>query len=156
MRNTDRIFFHRDKVMNYYVVKPEVAGGWGEHTEVDNSVYPPLVIKLHYEFDGWLGDALLESFPCYIVRKDVSTRIRDIGATGARFDGVEVSTSEQFKELYPGLQLPPFVWLRPEGRAGQDDFSLVPDKGLVVSERVLNLLRSVGVSHASVYQYMAS
>lgn len=46
----------------YKLIEPEVAGSLGKETELDSSVFPPHVKKLHYEFDGWLGDDILESF----------------------------------------------------------------------------------------------
>lgn len=53
----------------YYVVEPEVAGGFGINTVFTRTEGKPMVVhKLHYEFDGWLGDSLLETTPCYIVR----------------------------------------------------------------------------------------
>lgn len=49
------------------MIEPEVAGSLGKEKKLDNSVFPPHIKKLHYEFDGRLGDDILESFPCYIV-----------------------------------------------------------------------------------------
>lgn len=43
-------------------IEPEVAGGLGEETQMDSTVHPPLVKKLHLEFEGWLGDDILETF----------------------------------------------------------------------------------------------
>ena len=51
----------------FHTLEPEVAGGFGEQTILDNSTHPPDVKWLHYVLDGWLGDDILESFPCYIV-----------------------------------------------------------------------------------------
>ena len=50
-----------------YTLEPEVPGGWGTGIEVDNSCHPPIVKRLHIEFDGWCGDELLECYPCFIV-----------------------------------------------------------------------------------------
>ncbi len=52
---------------NYYVVEPEVAGGCGPHSVVDQQHGRPKVLRLHYVFEGWLGDDLLESTPCFII-----------------------------------------------------------------------------------------
>lgn len=123
--------------MDYYVVAPEVAGGLGANTVLDRSTHPPLVSRLHYEFDGWLGDELLETFPCFIV----SERIRDLilrsGFTGAEFAPVEMSTSSTFGELCPNRVIPAFVWLKLTGAPGIDDFGLSENHRLVVSKRVL-------------------
>ena len=69
--------------------------------------------------------------------------------SGAQFDEVKVTTSEQFRDIYPRRELPKFVWLRATGTPGQDDFALGPDLWLVVSERALELLKRVGISHAA-------
>ena len=109
--------------------------------------------KLHYEFQGWQGDELLESTPSFIVSERGAREIQKTQLTGVTFDEVEVTTSEQFQELYPTRQLPKFVWLRIEGTAGQDDFGTAPDGRLIASERALGLLRELGISHALVAEF---
>ena len=137
--------------MKYFYVEPEVAGGLGERTVMDRSVHPPIVKKLHYQFEGWLGDALLESFPAFIVTEHVKVSLLESGATGATFDDdVEVTLSDQFKALYPDRKLPRFVWLKPEGRAGQDDIGAASDGRLVLSQRALDVLNGIGISNALV------
>ena len=138
---------------DYYAIEPEVAGGWGERTVSDVSVHPPLVTRLHYEFEGWLGDVLLESFPCFIVTELARDSINRLDPTGANFGDVEVTTSEEFEELHPNTVLPRFHWLQIRGKAGQADFGLTHDSRLVVSERILRALRSLGLSHAIVSEF---
>jgi hypothetical protein len=123
---------------------------WGKNTVLDRSVHPPLVSKLHYEFDGWIGDVLLESFPSFIVTEEGGRRLHKTGITGARFDEVEITTSEEFKDSSPNRRLPKFVWLRVDGQAGRDDFGTATDGKLIVSERALEVLKELGISHASV------
>lgn len=140
--------------MKFYAIEPEVAGGMGKNTVFDRTPGKPTVVhKLHYEFQGWLGDELLESTPCFIVSKRVAREIEKAQLTGATFDEVEVTTSEQFQELYPNRQLPKFVWLKVEGIAGQDDFGTAPDGRLIASERALGLLQGLGIPHASVTEF---
>jgi hypothetical protein len=136
--------------MRFYRVEAEVAGGWGKNTVFARVPGKPTVIhKLHYQFDGWLGDELLESTPCYIVTERLSCEITRAGLTGARFEEVEVTTSDQFRELHPDRRLPKFVCLKIAGKAGHDDFGISPGLQLVVSERALNLLKRIGFSHAT-------
>jgi hypothetical protein len=139
-------------MMKYYYIEPEVAGGLGPNTVMDRSVHPPHVSRLHYLFDGWLGDVLLESFPCFIITEAAMRKLEAEGLTGIQSDKVEISLSEQFKELHPNQQLPPFVWLRVNGRVGQDDFGSAPDGRLVVSGpgKALEVLQSLGTSQALV------
>jgi hypothetical protein len=139
--------------MKYYSIEPEVAGGWGKNTVHDESesAEPPFVLKLHYEFDGWAGDELLESSGCYIVTERLAREIERAQLTGAQFDDVEISTSgeyDDFQELHPDRKLPKFLWLRLVGKLGQDDFA-ISGLRLVVSERALQLLTSIGISNAA-------
>ena len=134
----------------YHVVEPEVAGGWGKNTVFIHTPGKPTVVhKLHYQFDGWLGDELLESTPCYIVTERLAHEIKRAQLTGVGFDEVEVTTSDQFRELYPNRQLPKFIWLKIEGKPGKDDFGIARGLRFVVSDRALELLKQVGISHAA-------
>jgi hypothetical protein len=134
--------------MEYYLIEPEVAGGIGEHSVIDRSSGKMVVRKLHYYFDGWDGDVLLESCPCFLVTEEAQRRLQSIGATGIKFDKVEVTTSGFFQDSYPNRQLPKFVWLQIDGKPGQDDFGIAHDLRLVISERALLALRELGISNA--------
>jgi len=43
-------------------IEPEVACGLGEKTQMDSSVHPPIVSKLHFVFEDWLGDDIIKPF----------------------------------------------------------------------------------------------
>ncbi|CAG1769683.1 hypothetical protein BAC2_00497 [uncultured bacterium] len=139
--------------MKFRVIEPEVAGGQGKDALMDRRKHPPVVSRLHYEFDGWLGDVLLETFPCFIVTKVARDSIEKLRLTGVEFDNVIVSVSEQFADLYPNTSLPEFSWAKVVGRAGRDDFRLAADHRLVVSDRALQLLRSLGLANAVVADF---
>jgi hypothetical protein len=136
--------------MRYYNVQPEVAGHWGKNTVVDRSVNPPEIRKLHYIFDDWSRDPLLESYPCFIVVVELSQAIERARLTGVRFASVETSASQQLTRVAPGFRLPEFRWMQVLGRPGEDDFGISKDRILVASERALELLRRFGMSHAEV------
>lgn len=139
--------------MNYYKLHPEVAGGWGENIVVDRSVHPPLVDKLHYEFDGWPEDELISSFPIFIITEGLKDRLLAIFPTGCLFDDVETSKSEQYLELHPGMDLPSFVWLKVIGTAGEHDFGIAKDLRLVVSEKALTTLKEGSLKYCDIYPY---
>ena len=136
--------------MRFFYIEPEVAGGLGDGTLMDRNVYPPVVERLDYRFDGWLGDAIVESFPVFILTDEARDTLSELGATGADFGEVEVTLSDQFTDSHPSLTLPPFVWLKPTGTAGRDDIATVADSRLVISERALRALNRIGLAHASV------
>lgn len=138
--------------MNYYLIKPEVAGGLGEHTKMDTSTHPPIVEKLHYVFDGWSGDVLLTTFPCFIVTSEARKALEQMRFTGFDISCVEVSKSDIFIELHPSIILPEFYWLKVNGVAGVDDFGIANNR-LIVTEKVLQVLQDLGLKEAIVCEY---
>jgi len=134
----------------YILIEPEVAGNLGKETELDSSVFPPDVKKLHYEFDGWLGDDLLESFPCYIVTNSLRENIENNKFTGISFHDVIISKSETFLELYPNRELPTFYWAKIKGKAYKDDFFITEENILAISERVYLILKKHKINNADI------
>ncbi|NQZ07411.1 MAG: hypothetical protein HRT35_09655 [Algicola sp.] len=132
----------------YFYIEPEVSGGFGKNNQADTTVHPPNVSKLHYLFDGWLEDDILETFPCFIVTKRLKNALMQQCFTGFSIDDVEISKSEQFDNIYPNKTLPNFYWLKVTGVAGKDDFGIANDHRLVISQRILNLLKTVNIVHA--------
>lgn len=126
----------------YFVLEPEVAGGLGPNAILDTSVHPPVVSRLHYLFEGWLGDAIVESFPCFLVLESLAEQLTNAAVTGFEIADAEIETSEQFREHHPDVELPTFVWMKPVGVAGVDDVGLGPDHRVVVSEKVLRLIEA--------------
>jgi hypothetical protein len=133
-----------------FILEPEVAGGLGADTAMDSSVHPPMVSALHYEFEGWLGDDLLETFPCFIVTERLKSALEDAGSTGCSFAPVKVTVSDSFAECYPDRALPQFYWLRVTGTPEKDDFSLASDHRLLVSDEALDVLRAFTIEHCEV------
>jgi hypothetical protein len=135
----------------FYVVEPEVAGGLGSETVSSRGPSGHRIIsRLHYELDGWLGDHLLETTPCFIATKQLADRLLEAGLSGFSTDLVEVSTSEQFRDLYGDRPIPQFIWLKVGGQPGVADLAVAPDLRLIVSAAALELLKSVGLEHAEV------
>ena len=137
--------------MTWFFVEPEVAGGWGPNTLATKAVGRQThVTRLHYEFDGWLGDQLLETTPCFIATDTLAQALRDANLTGFQLGEVEISRSQQFLDLHGDRVLPRFVWLKVDPRPFADDFGVTNDLRLVVSQPALNLLKDFGVAHASI------
>jgi hypothetical protein len=130
-----------------WVVSPEVAGELGEHTEMDSSVHPPSVSRFHHRFEGWLGDELLEAFPCFLVSSDLASALEEARLAGFCLDTVEVSVSPEFLEL-SSTPLPEFRWLKITGEDRDADFRLTLDSRLEVSSRALEVLKKFRLDHA--------
>ncbi|MCX9191955.1 hypothetical protein C3Y87_11110 [Carbonactinospora thermoautotrophica] len=139
--------------MTYFLLEPEVAGELGPHTEMDTSVHPPRVHRLHYEITDWLGDELLESFPCFLISRRLGERAAAEGLTGFELADVEVTLSPEAEELLGDVQLPEFRWLKVTGVAGSADFGLTAKAQLVVSERALDVLREGSLENCDVEEF---
>lgn len=83
-----------------------------------------------------------------MVTEQAARLLEQMPATGVVFEQAIVSQSETFKELNADMELPGFAWLKVLGRPGTDDFGLSQTLDLVVSERVLKLLKQEGMPRA--------
>lgn len=139
--------------MNYYSLEPEVSGGLGERTIMDNSKHPPLVHRLHYQFEGWLGDDLLETFPCYLISDNLKEQLHKTKLSGYEISDVEISKSEEFEDFSPNTKLPGFFWLKVVGKVGVDDFSLSADMKLIVSETALDVIQKFNINNCTIESF---
>ena len=134
-----------------FIVEPEVAGELGHDSVLDSSVHPPVVKALHYHFQGWLGDVLLETFPAFIIQDDAAEYLIASGFTGFELRDLKVTYNPDF-DLSGSM--PRFSWLFIMGDKEKDDFSTLEDGRLIVSERALDLLNKVGISNAIVQKFI--
>lgn len=137
-------FYPQDNKFRYAQV--EVAGALGDETKINKDTFPPIVTKLHYIFDGWCGNDIIESFPCYIVSDLLKNELIKNSITGIVFDKVKVSKSRNFHEIFTNIKLPEFHWLKITGIVGIDDFGLSSDYRLVISSKVFEILQNFNIS----------
>jgi len=137
----------------FYYVEPETAGGLGDGTVMDTAVTPPYVSVLEYEFSGWMGDELLESFPCFVVTLNLARALKQKQFTGFTLDTVGIKKADEFEMMYPSKILPEFKWLKVHGVAGSSDFGLSQDRRLVVSDAALKVIQSCGLKYADIEEY---
>lgn len=137
----------------YFVLEPEVAGGFGPATVGDLKARPPRLIKFNYEFDVWPRDSIIEAISNFIVTNAIKEQIIEMHTSGMMFNDVDITKSGIFQDMHPDCILPKFSWLQITGKAGSDDFGLSASGNLVVSDRVMKLLESVGLNHCEVSEY---
>ncbi|MCG5049855.1 hypothetical protein L2164_14225 [Pectobacterium brasiliense] len=128
-----------------YYIEPEVAGELGDGTVMDSSVHPPVVKKLELCFSGWLGDDLLECYPCFIVTERLANELKNTVQDNIFFEKIIVTQSDEFNEIYPGKPLPNFYWMKFIN--GKEIF-LSEDQRLAVSEHIMNTLNNFNISNA--------
>lgn len=139
--------------MQYFVLSPEVGGGLARDTVLLRDRHPPVVSHLHCELDGWLGDDLLETYPCFLVTTSLADKLRRETLSGYQLRAAQVSTSDLFRELYPDREVPRFLWLEATGRVGVDDFAVTEDGRLVVSESALTVLKKSQLRNCDVSEF---
>jgi len=140
--------------MATYSVRPEVAGSLGPQTKLDAEIHPPVVTRLHYEFAGWSGDDIAESFPSFVVTQRLADAIVASGLTGVEIDDVLVTKDPQFEMFFPdqAASLPSWKWLRLVGDPGRDDFWQDERAVLHVSARARELLRDFQLQEAQIVE----
>lgn len=139
--------------MRYFLLEPEVAGALGPESDMDSSVHPPRVTQLHYELQGWLGDDLLETFPCYVVTSRCKEALENAAFSGCTFAPAKITTADTFSELYPGRPAPVLHWLKVSGEAGKSDVGLASDYRIVVSEAVLEILMKFQLDNCDIEDF---
>ncbi|MET9229391.1 hypothetical protein [Lentzea sp. NPDC003310] len=129
--------------MTFYLIEPEVAGGWGDEFEIDHA--NDVVTRVHYEVADWLGDCIVTTSPVYLVLRETGRRMTEAGFTGFSLDDALVTASDQHHVFNPDGVLPDLVWLKVHGEPGVDDLGLA-DRGtnLVVSQPVMDLFSQDG------------
>lgn len=129
--------------MTYYLIEPEVAGGWGNEFEIDRAT--GVVKRVHYVVADWLGDCIVTTSPVFLVLRETAGRMNEAGFTGFALDEALVTAADQHHILNPDGVLPDLVWLKVHGEPGVDDLGLVNNgTDLVVSQPVMDLFLADG------------
>lgn len=142
---------------NYYYIWPEVPGtgppSYTDESEID---------VLQFEFDGWLGDDLLNSTEWYLASDGLADRLTSSELTGYEIADAAVTKSDKFERIHPDRELPEFHWFKVHGEPGADDFGIGdvyaddvdgPVELLVISEPALEVLKEGTLNHAEIGSY---
>ncbi|MCR3721192.1 hypothetical protein LY15_003179 [Prauserella flava] len=140
--------------MPYYSLEPAAPGELGDHVVMDTSVHPPRVTHAHLHLDGWLGDDLIESYPCYFISETLAATIENSELDHYELRDVEVTVSEDAPDderaAIPGIR-----WLFVTGTAGVNDLGTTAIGQLVVSDRGLAALQQGNLENCDIEDYDA-
>lgn len=139
----------------YFLLRPEVPGGWGTGIVANTGTHPPQVSRLHIQFDGWVADDLLTSFPCFFVTQPLAAGLSQSGLSGYDLAPMQVTHSQTYEQLHGDKPVPPCLWLKVTGTPGEQDFGLTVQGDLVVSRRALDLLRRYALRDCDVSDWAA-
>lgn len=140
--------------MRYYLISPEVPGGFGENTCFDKSVIPWRIIHFHLSIDGWLGGDILTTTPVYYVTESLMKGLEKSNLTGIeKIEEIEITKSGTYIDMHPSKEYPKMFRLIFNGIPGKDDFCWAnPDK-LLVSERALTYLKNFNLSISKIDEF---
>lgn len=141
---------------SFYVLRPEVPGGFGERTElVERPGTYPMVKRLHFEFSyGTRGDDLITTHPVFMVTTVLANDLRQSRLSGFTLSTeIDVSVDEQVWLFEPDWKAPAVEWLQVAGAPVSDDFGLTEDASLVVSAAALSVLRRHDIEHCEVIPF---
>lgn len=139
-----------------YKISPEVPGSIGSNSVIEYEGGKIKNIKfLEYEFEGWFGDELLTSSPCYIITERLAEFLDKNKLTGfACDDNIKTTKSEIFEYYHPNVELPTFLRMLVKGvveinegkitRWSGHDFCLYRNVMLYVTERAFQSLKTSG------------
>ncbi len=152
--------------MILYFLEPEVSGGHGEQTiygteeNVKKDGISGKVEFLHYEFEGWLGDDLIESTPTFIISNNLKNELIKSKFRDYKLEDCYITTSDEFKELYPNKELPFFTRFIPLGTVEMEEesfknwsghhFSLSLKGELVVTQKALEFLEKFSIDNCDI------
>lgn len=139
--------------MNYFYIEPEVSGEFGDSTVMGTSKHPPVIHNLVYNFQGWLGDHLLECFPCFIASTNLIEQLNIHNITGYKIEDVVITKDSQLTKLERNLNLPEFKWFQVSGIEGVNDCFIASDNRLVISDRFLSILKENGNQYFDIEEY---
>ena len=127
----------------------EVAISLGDGSDYRHDREPRLVGTLHAEFEGWLGDDIVETSGFWLVTEALAAALQASELTGFELADVVVTTGPTRDEFdYPPLP----VWRRlvPTGSltAGDDIAAVRRGTTLALSDRVLRLLEGFQIENA--------
>ncbi|GAA1214051.1 hypothetical protein GCM10009675_40000 [Prauserella alba] len=120
---------------------------------MDPSVHPPRVEHAHLELDGWLGDELIERYPCLFVTDDLAATLSTSTLGRYRLHTAEVTTVDEDLRDDERAAIRPLRWFVVTGTAGEDDIGLTATGRLVVSDRALTLLQQHNIDHCDILEY---
>jgi|GEM_PF-7022503 len=143
--------------MTFYRIQPNIYGGLGA------GCFPPFselatrpLEQVEYVFDDLPNDCVTYSVPVFICTSELKSQLEKMNATGITFDSVTVSISEDLQIRKPEISpasLPTFYWLKLHGDPGSSDLAVSPDRDLIVSARVLEVLKTLGIEDAAILEY---
>lgn len=143
--------------MNFRRLEAMVPGWIGEQSVSEIVDNVEIFKKVHYVFDDYPSDCIVERSGVYLVTQELKDALKDINATGCEFDDVIVTESEAYEEHtshIPDHSLPSFCWLKIVGEGGKDDIGFAKSAiSIVVSERVFSVMRKFGLRDCIVYDW---
>ncbi len=106
--------------------------------------------KIVFEYDLPTKDSIFNQSNYFFVTNPLADDLKSQGLSGFDLRPVITSYSEKFPEI---KNLPPVWQLLLNGEHGKDDFGLISPIALIISERVVSLLKKHGSYDVQFFDY---
>ncbi len=133
--------------MKRFALSPEVPGDLGPRSVLTHGSAGMEVVQPHLLLTSWMGDDLLECFPCFFASQRLGKALIDAAVSGYVLEPAIVSVSP---DASPGARKAPtmyFHWLKIVDTEGYSDFWISRDRRLVASERAMAVLERFTLEH---------
>lgn len=131
----------------HYSLEPEVPGELLPGTNIDNTCRPPLISSLAVIFEGWLGDDLLEIYPCFFVTDRLRRALEHHRVPGCQFESFSLQLGDGFPLSASGTQ---FWRLWPIADNQVSGISLGDRGQLLASEGAVKVLTQWGLKYCDI------
>jgi hypothetical protein len=124
----------------YFFVQLPGCGETGPKAEMDISVHPPRVLRLHCLMDMIPMSDIFEIYPSVVVTKAFGEALTRANCSGFTLKAAHFEPSEYYREFHASEKLPDLIWCDITGESGLDDFGLERGMRLIVSRRVKDII----------------
>jgi hypothetical protein len=111
------------------------------------------ITRMVFAYDYWNPDPIFQDIGYFFVTRSTAAALAGADLTGYSLEDVPTVKSKDYDDSLSPREPEPVSWLKIHGEAGKDDFGIQLRAHLIVSERVLELLRRQGLQRAEVLEY---
>lgn len=138
-----------------FLLRPEIAGEHAPAVEFANNTATDAVRALAHRLSGWSGDELLASQRGTVVTADLALRLAEADITGFKLSDVIYSPASENvpRTVFTKIEPLGFVLLDEEFQIQSwsgHDICASPSSELVVSDKVLEILRDARFSNCGI------
>jgi hypothetical protein len=136
--------------MQYFRLSPDVFLNIGKNCIPPGACHPSQRLKLHVLLADRMIGCVTQLLGTLIGTHELVDKLKGLDASGVEMVPIEVGSVEEFSDrVSSDYKLPELTWLKISGVPQVDDFGYTDGLQVVVSDRVFELITSLGYSGRS-------